>query len=301
MASSRTPAPANPAIRPETRDRPTTAALLEEGVARLAAPCAALDHPRLDAELLLAHVLGTSRARLKSHPEEACEPHEREAYLALIARRAAGEPLAYLVGAKDFWSMRLAVSPAVLVPRPETELLVERALALRPEPTGEVADLGTGSGAIAIALARERPGWHVTATDISTDALAVAQRNAAHLGVRNVEFLAGSWFAPLEERRFQLILSNPPYVAEDDPALAAPPLAFEPRVALTCGPDAMACLKQIIGAAPSHLERGGWLLLEHGATQAAEVARELVVHGFTHVRSHRDLAGHERMTEARRA
>ncbi len=276
--------------------RLTIGELLAAGIARLAA---SLDHPQLDAELLLAHVLRSSRARLRSHPEEACEPGDRHAYLALIARRAAGEPLAYLVGAKDFWSVRLAVGPAVLVPRPETELLVERALALRSESEGLVADLGTGSGAIAIALARERPGWRLLGTDISADALAVARRNAADLEVTNVEFLVGSWFVPLSGRQFHLVVSNPPYIAADDPVLASPPLAFEPRTALTCGQDALADLRQIIRAAPPHLERGGWLLLEHGATQAAEVARELVVRGFTHVRSHRDLAGHERMTEAR--
>jgi release factor glutamine methyltransferase len=256
-------------------------------------------HPLLDAEVLLAHVLGTSRTHVKSHPERACGPAERDAYLALIARRAAGEPLAYLVGAKDFWSVRLAVGPAVLVPRPETELLVERALVLRPQPTGEAADLGTGSGAIALALACERPGWRIAATDVSAEALAVARRNAADLRAANVEFLAGSWFAPLGMRRFHLVVSNPPYVEANDPVLASPPLTFEPRGALTCGADAMADLREIIRGAPPHLERGGWLLLEHGATQAADVARELVVRGFTHVRSQRDLAGHERMTEAR--
>lgn len=260
-----------------------------------ARPAAAL----LDAELLLAHALGTTRTRVKSHPEEPCGPREREAYLALIARRAAGEPLAYLVGAREFWSLRLTVGPAVLVPRPETELLVERALALRPEPAAEVADLGTGSGAIAIAIALARPGWRIAATDISADALAIARRNAADLKARNVELLAGSWLAPLAGRRFHLIVSNPPYIAAGDPVLDCPPLSFEPRIALTCGPDAMTHLREIVRGAPAHLERGGWLLLEHGATQAAEVARELVVRGFTHVRSHRDLAGHERMTEAR--
>jgi release factor glutamine methyltransferase len=275
--------------------------LLDEGVARLAASAAPprIDtaHPRLDAELLLAHVLGATRTHLKSHRERPCGPREREAYLELIARRAAGEPLAYLVGTKDFWSVRLAVGPAVLVPRPETELLVERALALRPDPAGEAADLGTGSGAIALALASERPGWRIVATDISAEALDLAQRNAAELRAANVEFLAGSWLAPLGARRFHLVVSNPPYVAADDPVLASPPLTFEPRGALTCGRDALAALREIIAGAPAHLEPGGWLLLEHGAAQAAEVARELVARGFTHVRSHRDLAGHERMTE----
>ncbi len=274
----------------------TTGELLSEGLRRLAP---ALEQPRLDAELLLAHVLQTHRARLRSHPEEGRGPRERDLYLSLIERRIAGEPLAYLVGRKGFWSLELAIGPGVLVPRPETELLVERALALRPDATGEIADLGTGSGAIALALARERPGWTISATDLSEEALRVARHNASGLAVANVEFLAGDWFAPLVGRRLHLVLSNPPYVAGDDPALRSPPLQFEPSMALAAGPDGLEHIRRIVRDAPNHLRRGGWLLLEHGATQAAGVARELVVHGFSHVRSHRDLAGHERMTEAR--
>ncbi|MGH8217685.1 MAG: peptide chain release factor N(5)-glutamine methyltransferase [Steroidobacteraceae bacterium] len=284
-------------LRPDSL---TSAALLDEGAARLArAGEHAPQHCRLDAELLLAHVLRTSRTRLKSHPEETRTTAESQVYFALIARRAAGEPAAHLTGTKEFWSLRLTVGPAVLIPRPETELLVERALALRPQADGTVADLGTGSGAIALALAHERPSWRIVATDISAAALELARRNAAEGGASNVEFVVGSWFTPLEGRRFHLIVSNPPYVAPDDPLLAAAPLSFEPRGALASGADAFTALREIIRAAPAHLARGGWLLLEHGATQAAQVARELVVRGFTHVRSHRDLAGHERATEAR--
>ncbi|HVY82009.1 MAG TPA: peptide chain release factor N(5)-glutamine methyltransferase, partial [Steroidobacteraceae bacterium] len=159
-------------------------------------------------------------------------------------------------------------------------------------------DLGTGSGAIALALASERPHWQVTATDLSDVALEVARANAASHALQNVEFLLGDWFAPLAGRRFALIVSNPPYIGADEPELAAPALGYEPRGALSPGADAMTSLRAIVRAAPPHLEHGGWLLLEHGATQAAEVARELVVRGFRHVRSRRDLAGHERMTEA---
>jgi release factor glutamine methyltransferase len=177
-------------------------------------------------------------------------------------------------------------------------LLVERALALRPEPLARVIDLGTGSGAIALALASERPVWQVTATDLSAEALSVAQANAASHGLTRVEFLTGSWFEPVRERRFDLVVSNPPYIGAAEPELAAGTLRHEPRAALSPGDDAMASLRAIVRAAPPHLEHGGWLLLEHGATQAAAVARELVVRGFRHVRSHRDLAGHERMTEA---
>lgn len=273
----------------------TTGELLRAGIDRLAA---SLETRQLDAELLLAHVLEVSRVRLKSHPEAPRTGAERDRYLALIERRAAGEPVAYLVGCKGFWSLELEVGPQVLVPRPETELVVERALALRPALTGRVADLGTGSGAIALALAAERPAWRITATDRSPEALQVARRNAHRLGLHHVELLAGDWFEPLAGRRFDLIVSNPPYVAGNDPALGVPPLAWEPRAALTPGTDSLSALRRIIREAPAYLDAGGWLVLEHGATQAESVARELVAHGFRHVRSHRDLAGHERASEA---
>jgi len=274
---------------------PTTATLLEEAVGRLAAHGATA---RLEAELLLAHCLGTRRERVKSHPEEARDAAEVERYRALVVRRAAGEPLAYIVGFKDFWTLRLAVNSAVLVPRPETELLVERALALGPPAVAAVADLGTGSGAVALALASERPAWRIVATDLSERALECARHNATMLGAANVELIAGSWFTPLAGRAFDLILSNPPYVGADDPALQARELRHEPQLALSPGADALAAIAAIVRDAPEHLHRGGWLLLEHGAAQAAAVARVLVARGFTHVRSHRDLAGHERMTEA---
>jgi release factor glutamine methyltransferase len=272
----------------------TISALLAAGAAHLAA--SGVDAPALDAELLLAHAAGTRRARLKSHPEHIPEDAARVRYAELIDRRARGEPLAYIIGYKDFWTLRLAVTPAVLVPRPETELLVERALGLKPETPVRALDLGTGSGAIALALASERPQWQVTATDLSAQALNVAQANAASHALTHVEFLIGDWFAPVGERRFDLVISNPPYIGASEPELVA--LGYEPRTALSPGEDALASLRAIVRAAPPHLEHGGWLLLEHGAAQAADVARELVVRGFRHVRSHRDLAGHERMTEA---
>jgi release factor glutamine methyltransferase len=274
----------------------TTAALLAEGAARLQA--AGCETPGLDAEVLLAHALGTRRVRLRSHPEDVPEQTAHARYLAMIGRRASGEPLAYIVGYKDFWTLRLAVSPAVLVPRPETEMLIERALALRPEPAARVLDLGTGSGAIALAVATERPHWDVTATDVSPDALNVARANAASHSLSRVQFLSGSWFEPLGECRFNLVMSNPPYIGAAEAELMSVTLGYEPRLALSPGSDALASLRTIVHTAPPHLEHGGWLVLEHGATQAADVARELVVRGFRHVRSHRDLAGHERMTEA---
>ena len=286
-----------------TTSENTLAALLHLGTQRLRASAAGQGPaatPDLDAELLLTHVFGTSRARLRSHPEEIGTEAQCRRYLALLERRAAGEPLAYVVGSKDFWSLRLTVTPAVLVPRPETELLVERALALRHAESARIVDLGTGSGAIALTLAHERPRWQVTATDVSEDALTVARANAELLNLNRVQFLRGSWYEPLIGRTFDLIVSNPPYVAADDPAMHDPALLHEPRGALTPGPDAMASLRAIIASAPDYLERDGWLLLEHGADQAPQVARELVARGLRHVRSHRDLAGHERVTEAQR-
>jgi len=279
----------------------TVDSLLAEGTRVLAASAAA-GAARLDAELLLAHVLGEPRSLLRSHPEDPLAPAAAARFRGLLGRRAAGEPLAYLTGRREFWSLDLAVTPAVLVPRPETELLVERALALGPPGAARVADLGTGSGAIALALARERPRWHIVATDVSPAALEVARANGAALGVASVEFLAGSWLEPLGGRRFDLLLSNPPYVGADDPALLADPaLGFEPPLALTPpGGDALESLRLLARGAAAHLAPGGWLLLEHGADQGPEVRALLVAAGFAHVRSHRDLAGHERMTEGQR-
>jgi len=277
----------------------TAGALLAEGIRRLSGvPPGASGPSTLDAQLLLAHALGVSRTHTITHPERIPDAAQAARYVGLIERRAAGEPLAYILGVKEFWSLSLKVGPGVLVPRPETEILVERALALRGESSGQVADLGTGSGAIALALAVERPHWRLVATDISGDALSTAKANAAALNLPQVEFVLGHWLEPLRGQAFDLIVCNPPYVADDDPAMQDPALIYEPRLALTPGADAYSCLREIIRAAPEHLERDGWLLLEHGADQAAQLTRELVGRGFRSVRSHRDLAGHERVTEA---
>jgi release factor glutamine methyltransferase len=282
----------------------TVAALLAEGAGQLRVSPAGTDPAAttadLDAQLLLAHVLAVPRARLKSHSEDLSDPARTQHYRHLLARRAAGEPLAYLTGRREFWSLSLEVTPAVLIPRPETELLVERALALRTATDGRVADLGTGCGAVALALASERPGWQVVATDACADALGIARANAAALRLGRVEFRQGDWYQPLRGERFDLLVSNPPYVAQDDPALMTPSLRHEPARALTPGLDALSCLRTLVRGAPRHLAPAGWLLLEHGATQGADVRRELVDAGFRHVRSHRDLAGHERMTEGQR-
>lgn len=270
----------------------TTSDLLARGTARLAP---LLERPSLDAGILLAFSLGVPRVRLKSHPEEARSEQDLQHYLTLIERRSQGEPLAYITGVREFWTLELRVSREVLVPRPETELLVERALLLCAAPAAQVLDLGTGSGAIALALAVERPAWQLLCIDASPAALAVAADNAQRLGLANLRFEPGNWFSGLSGRRFDLVVSNPPYVDARDPALLQ--LAHEPRQALTPGVDALADLRTIIQAAPGHLRAGGWLALEHGATQAASVARELVARGFGSVRSHRDLGGHERVTE----
>jgi release factor glutamine methyltransferase len=270
--------------------------VLAHGTQRLRA-LGTTDNAPLEAALLLAHALRTTRATLLSHAERPVEAPVERRYRALLERRVRGEPLAYLLGTREFWSLPLHVTRAVLVPRPETELLVERALVLRGEPEARVADLGTGSGAVALALAHERPRWRITATDVSGEALAVARRNASDLQLTGVEFRRGSWFEPLAGERFDLIVSNPPYIALDDPALADPALAHEPRLALTAGADGLACLRAIARGAPQHLHGGGWLLLEHGAAQGAALREALVLAGWRSVRSHRDLAGHERITE----
>ncbi len=256
-----------------------------------------------EAESLVLAALALPRSTLYADPQRALSIDERERIAQWLARRCDGEPLAYLLGEREFWSLTLEVSPAVLVPRPETELLVERALQAGDalEATGialpKVLDLGTGSGAIAIAIAHERPGWQITAVERSAAALVVAHRNATRHATANLELLAGDWYAPLGQRRFHVIASNPPYVACDDPHLAGNLLRHEPRAALTPGDDALADLRRLVEAAPRHLESGGSLLLEHGATQGAELRELLVARGFSHVVSHPDLAGHERVTE----
>lgn len=264
---------------------------------------------RREAETMVLAALGTGRSLLLTDPDRPLGPAEAEKVADWTGRRAAGEPLAYLTGQREFWSLPLAVSPAVLVPRPETELLVERALlagdawrASRPDADAGAlcaVDLGTGSGAIALALAAERPDWQIAAVDRSPQALAVARANAAALGLGRVEFLQGDWFGPLGTRRFALVASNPPYVAADDPVLGGDSLRHEPLGALTPGEDALAALATIIEAAPAHLLPRGALLLEHGATQGAAVRALLAARGFAGIVSHRDPAGHERVTEAR--
>jgi release factor glutamine methyltransferase len=270
-----------------------TERLLREGTGALQASS---DSAHLDAQLLLAHVLGCPRSQLITAANEPVSARAAARFRALLRRRQAGEPLAYLTGEREFWSLQLRLGPAVLVPRPETELVVERALALLPPRGAAVADLGTGSGAIALALAFERPGWELVATDRSQPALRIARANARRLNLANLEFLQGEWCAPLRGRRLDGIVSNPPYVAAHDPALAA--LRYEPAGALSPGPSGLEALEAIIREAPSVLRAGGALILEHGAAQAHAVASALVAAGFARVGCHRDLAGHDRVTDA---
>lgn len=266
---------------------PTLASLLAE------AQAAGL--PRLDAELLLARAAGMNRAGLLAHDQDRLPAGAVEPLRAAVARRAAGEPLAYIEGRREFWSLDLEVTPDTLVPRPETEGLVECALERLAAGPLRVVDLGTGTGAIALALAQERPRWDVLATDRSAGALAVARRNAARLGFGHVRFAAGTWFEALAgEVPFDAILCNPPYIAPGDPAL--PALRHEPREALVAEEQGFADLLTIAREAPAFLRSGGWLLLEHGATQAERLAAALVTRGFTRVRCVPDLAGHDRIT-----
>jgi release factor glutamine methyltransferase len=252
---------------------------------------------RLDAELLLEYVTGLSRTDFRAAPERVLPAAAGWSYQQLIRRRLQGEPVAYIRGHQEFWSLLLEVTPAVLIPRPETELVVERTLALlRPGATA-MADLGTGSGAIALAVASERPSLEVTAVDVSGEALEIAKRNAARLQLGNIRFERGSWFAPLAGRRFEAIAANPPYVARGDQHLAQDVGRFEPEVALIGGVTGLEAIEQIVAQAGAHLQPGGWLILEHGWTQAVAVRERLVRGGFAHVRSHADLAGHERVTE----
>jgi len=263
---------------------------------------------RLDAQLMLARLLAISRTALIAHDDRALTDDEAEGWAAWLERRAAGEPLAYLLGEKEFCGLRLEVGRGVLVPRPETELLVEWVSALLADLSSasagapgaappRVVDLGTGSGAIALAVKSANPLAQVTATDTSAASLAVARRNAARHGLA-IETIETPWWEGLARRRFEIAVANPPYVAAGDPHLEA--LRHEPLAALTSGDDGLAALKAIIGAAPSHHEPGGWLVLEHGFDQAAAVRGLLAQAGFVAVETRCDLAGLERATGGRR-
>ena len=262
---------------------------------------AASDSARADAEILLAALLDSERAALRLRHDEAIEAATVLRYASWIERRKLGEPVAYIVGRQGFWTLDLVVDTAVLIPRPDTETLVEWALSLLPANTpSRVLDLGTGSGAIALAVASERPTVSVLATDLSEAALDVARENARRNGIGHVVFARGAWLAalPAETAPFDLILSNPPYIADGDAHLAA--LRYEPRLALTSGIDGLDAIREIVREAPAHLTSGGWLLLEHGHDQGAAVRALLTEAGFEDVETRRDFGGNDRVTGGRK-
>ena len=257
--------------------------------------------PELEAALLLCHVLEQPRSHLFAWPDKPLSLEQKASYDNLIQRRLEGEPIAHITGEREFWSLNLQVSEATLIPRPETELLVELALAhLAGQEKPSIADLGTGSGAIALALASEREDALIHASDQSGSALQVAQENARRLKLSNLSFFSGSWFDALPPaQRYDLIVSNPPYIEADDPHLSRGDLPREPLAALVSGADGLSDIRIIAEQAPAHLAEGGWLLMEHGYKQGESVRKILTEKGFNHIQTHSDLAGQPRVTEGR--
>ena len=274
----------------------TLSSLLREGTRRLERVS---DSARLDCELLLAHALGVDRSALYARTAEEAQTGAVEQFDALLAERGAGRPLAQIIGRREFYSLDFEISRDVLVPRPETELLVEviRDGVNSADATPRILDLGTGCGAVAVALARALPESQLVATDNSRRALAVARRNAARLAPGRVRFLQGPWYGPLDGRRFDAIGCNPPYV--ESALCGDPPLCFEPAAALDGGPDGLRELRLVISGAPPHLRPGGILAVEHGADQGAPVRSMMRRAGLEAAITHRDLAGHERVSAAR--
>lgn len=255
----------------------------------------------MEAEILLAFCLNKNRAYLRSWPEKSLTAGQIHEFQGVVQQRHEGKPIAYITGYKEFWDLTLRITPAVLIPRPETEHLVELALEKIPtDVTWRVADIGTGSGAIALAIAKHRPLCQVIATDISTDALHIAQYNAQHCNIKNVQFRQGAWFEPLAEEKLQMIVSNPPYIAEDDPHLQQGDLRFEPAYALSSGENGLAHIRHIVAGARDHLAAPAWLMLEHGYQQGDAVLALLKQHGFHNTQCHSDYAQRERVTVGQR-
>jgi release factor glutamine methyltransferase len=271
-----------------------TQEVLQTAATRLASLAGA--SPRLEAELLLTHASGWSRTQLLAWPERELDPALAETYETLVARRLSGEPIAYLRGRQAFWTLELKVSPATLIPRPETELLVETALALLPRSQLDLVELGTGSGAIAAALASERPAWQLIATDQSTSALAIARENFTALDLGRIAIVRGDWLRAFADDSLDVIVSNPPYIRDGDPHLGQGDLRFEPRRALTSGGDGLDAIRAIALDATRCLRTGGLVIVEHGFDQGALVRGIFIGIGLTRVDTRRDLADHDRVT-----
>lgn len=257
---------------------------------------------RIDAEVLLAHVLIRSRSFLYSHPEESLSPQQWQRFWHLITQRQQGHPVAYLTGVKEFWSLPLRVSEATLIPRPETELLVDITLAqLAHRPQARLLDLGTGSGAIALALAKERPQWQIYASDISEAALQMARDNAVNLGLNQLHFIHSDWFAAIDDLTpWDAIISNPPYIASTDPHLRQGDVRFEPQTALVSGETGLQALEQIISQSLARLCPNGLLLVEHGYDQKAAVQSMLKDYGYVAIHSWQDWQGNDRVSGGKR-
>jgi release factor glutamine methyltransferase len=255
---------------------------------------------RLDAELLLAAALGKPRSFLHTWPERIVSSEAAQAFDEYLQRRRTGEPVAYILGQQGFWNIDLEVATHTLIPRPETEMLVETALELLPGAIPHrLLDLGTGTGAIALSLAKDRAQWTVTGVDRVQEAVDLAERNRQRLHLDNARIALSHWFSAVEGQRFDLILSNPPYIADNDPHLVQGDVRFEPSSALTSGADGLDDLRLIVSQAPAHLQAGGWLLLEHGYDQGPAVRELLDRHGFEQIQTRRDLGDHERITFGR--
>lgn len=256
------------------------------------------ESPRRDAEILLGHVTGKSRTQILAFDETELSDAQVDTLAALLSRRQRGEPVAHLVGTREFWSLPLFVSPATLIPRPDTECLVEQALARLPQTPCRILDLGTGTGAVALALASERPDCQVTAVDFIADAVALAQRNASHLAINNITIVQSDWFSALDDQRFAMIVSNPPYIDEQDEHLAQGDVRFEPKTALVAADQGLADLAHIISQGRAWLEPGGYMLLEHGWKQGAAVRELFTVAGYQQAQTCRDYGDNDRLTLA---
>jgi release factor glutamine methyltransferase len=268
---------------------------IQQARAHIMATLASGESPRADADALLCHLLDCRRSYLMTWPEHELDAAQQATLAGWLARRLNGEPIAHLIGEREFWSLPLKVSPATLIPRPDTEVLVEQALARLPGGPCALLDLGTGTGAIALALTSECPGLTMWAVEREPAALELARRNAARLGF-SVKFLASNWFSALNEQNFHLIVSNPPYIDAADPHLAQGDVRFEPLTALVAEEDGLADIRQLIDQAPEYLADGGWLLLEHGWQQAQAVRELLLAHGFHAVMTRQDLGGQDRVS-----